>query len=245
VWPAVVECPGAVKADDLLTDLRKAHSVAAPGIERVRGGRRMSEFSFKNLSVKLFPEVALAEDAALVCECCSFQMGCGDCTCTDTPTVPECGVCTDTPTGPECGACTETETCGACSVGETGTPCEGPTDDCFPCTDFDPSIRCSDETCLEDTGCHHSVPIVVRPPGVEDAPVGGPRPPDVIMGELRLLRAELRQAMGLPPEREEEAEAPGKPRTVEELDRLRAALVGAVAELDEHRGRIEGERQPE
>jgi len=205
----------------------------------------MGEFSFKNLSVKLFPEVALAEGAALACECCSYEWHCDDCSCTDTPTAPDCGPCTDTPTGPECGACTDGETCGPCSVGETGTPCEGPSDDCFPCTDFDPSIRCGDETCLEDTGCHHSVTIVVAPPEDEGFPAGGRRSADVIRAELALLRTELRQAMGLPPEREEEAEAPGKPRTVEEVDRLRDALLGAVAELDEYRARIEGERPPE
>ena len=50
--------------------------------------------------------------------------------------------------------------------------------------------------------------------------------------------------MGMP-QPDEEAEARGKPRTVEEIDRLHAALLGAVAELDEYRARIEGERPPE
>jgi hypothetical protein len=100
-------------------------------------------------------------------------------------------------------------------------------------------------TCLENTGCHHTETIIIAAPGIEDAPAGRPRSPDVIRNELRLLRAELRQAMGMPPEPDEEAEARGKPRTVEEIDRLHAALLGAVAELDEYRARIEGERPPE
>lgn len=218
------------------------------GPERVRGGRRMGEFSFKNLSVKLFPEVALAEGAALVCECCSHDWVCGDCSCTDTPTAPPaCEPCTDTPTErPGCGDCTfgtsEPPECSPCTEGCTA----GLTDACFPCSDFEGTIHCEGETCLEDTGCHHSVTVVVCVPSDLEGPQPeSPRSPDVIRIELRLLRAELRQSMGLPPEREEEAEARGKPRTVEELDRLRAALVGAVAELDEYRGRIEGERPSE
>jgi hypothetical protein len=97
----------------------------------MRGGRRMGEFSFKNLSVKLFPEVALAEGAAHVCECCSYEWRCDDCSCTDTPTAPECGPCTDTPTEPpECGPCTNTPTdpeCGPCTLGESCAE-----SDCFP-----------------------------------------------------------------------------------------------------------------
>jgi hypothetical protein len=61
----------------------------------------MSEFVFRNLSVKLFPDPAAAADP--VCVCCSYAFECADCSlCTDRTDAP----CTDTPTDDPCGPCT-------------------------------------------------------------------------------------------------------------------------------------------
>ncbi|MGH3932540.1 MAG: hypothetical protein ACRDTF_21485 [Pseudonocardiaceae bacterium] len=65
---------------------------------------------------------------------------------------------------------------------------------------------------------------------------GGPRSPDLIQQELSVLREELRAAMGLAPADEAEPA-----ETVEEIDRVKAALLDAVAELDERRMRIEAD----
>jgi hypothetical protein len=193
----------------------------------------MSEFVFKNLSVKLLPDPALAADEPL-CVCCSYEVECGECSlCTDGPTQPpECGPCTDTPTGPpECSPCTQTPTdCGVCT--------DGPTDDCFPCTDFEgtgapcfgpvsrPECR-SDSACEDGTHCIDTIDIVLPR-----------RSLDVVRGELAILRAELRRTLGGRLVEEQRLNVEGA-QSVEEIDQLRDALLGAVAELDQRRTEIE------
>lgn len=198
----------------------------------------MSEFVFRNLSVKLFA----AEDGP-ACVCCSYDYECNECSqCTDTPTGAHCDPCTRTVTV-DCGACTDGPTCDACSNGDTGGGCEGPTDDCFPCTDFEGTggCLCSDsgggecdaETCLEDSCRFFSIPIVIEG---DDAP---PRSTAQIVGGLNVLREELRRTLGV----SEEAAARAsrrRPASVAEIDRFKAELLDAVAELDRQRAELEG-----
>lgn len=201
----------------------------------------MAEFVFRNLSVKLFP----VADAVLgpVCVCCSYAHECDECSfCTEGVTDPPCDPCT--------GGATDVPGCGPCTDGPTEEPpgCEGPSDDCFPCTEFDTSpCTFSDEgpcaeplSCVQESGCFEDsdLPILL---GAQDAPAQpaaarASRSPDVIQAELDVLRVELRAALGLPPDadpqrRAEPAPAPG------EIDRVRSALLAAVDELDRKRGR--------
>lgn len=81
----------------------------------------MSDFVFKNLSLKLLPEEGVARQAD--CKCCSFVVGCGNCT------DVTCGPCTNTCTN--CTNCTHGPTCGACTNSATHDPCGGCTCDQF------------------------------------------------------------------------------------------------------------------
>lgn len=197
----------------------------------------MSEFVFKNLSVKLFPDEALAEGA--VCVCCSYDVQCDECShCTDSPSEVPCNPCTEAGTV-DCGACTMgiTEDGGPCK------PCTGQiTDDCFPCTDFDTSPcfgplshdpgLCDANSCQQDTDCLDTIPLILP----------ARRSVAVIADELALLRTELRQTLGRSAE-EERRSTVEEAESVEEIDRLKAALQGAVAELDERRSQLERNRQ--
>jgi len=205
----------------------------------------MSEFVFRNLSVKLFPEVAA--NAGQVCECCSYVVHCDDCSlCTEGPTTP-----------PACEPCTENPAsdCGQCSTGATDFPCGGASDcgpscgdtgACFPCTEFgtipcrDGTVNCEFDSFGQGTGCLDTITIFL--PGDEGEVVAGgevaqpaiePRSLDVVQRELAMLRAELRAAMA---RHRAEGPALGAPAGVDEMDRLRGALLEAVEELDERRG---------
>lgn len=210
---------------------------------------------FRNLSVKVFAEFA---DNAPVCDCCSYVFQCADCSeCTDGATAPpECGECTDGATvPPECGECTDelTAPCEACTDFETTPECgnctDGPTDDCFPCTDFegtggclDPTIEdCFGDTCMEDTHCIHTLPILLPPPDDRaDGVVRVVRPAAQVRTEMDLLKRELRAAMTLDPDVEPPGST-GRAQTLEEIEGLRRALVDAVAELDEQARTLRGE----
>jgi hypothetical protein len=162
----------------------------------------MSEFLFRNLSVKLFPEAALADE--LVCVCCSYQYQCDGCTlCTGGETRPPgmCTPCTDIP-DTDCGPCT-----GGCT--DTAPPC-------------------GIDSCETGTHCIDSVTVAVL----------ARRSAAVVRGELEYLRAELRQVLGRPLEEDRRATV-AEARSVEEIDRLREVLLGAVAELDQRRAEIE------
>lgn len=159
---------------------------------------------FKNLSVKLLPDAVAADETA--CVCCSYQVACDECTCTDTPTTP-----------PGCEGCTDLPTCDPCTGGIT-----------------DPPPACGPDTCTDDTHCIRTEPIVIK----------AFRSADVIRSELEFLREELRQRVGRPSDEAQPAYG-GEPQSVEEIDQLREALLGAVAELDERRAIIEGTRSAE
>jgi hypothetical protein len=194
----------------------------------------MSEFMFKSLSVKLFAEDALADEG--VCVCCSYDVHCDQCT-----------HCTDSPTGIPCNPCTDAGTvdCGECTLGVTDQPdpckpCTGEiTDDCFPCTDFETTpclgplshhpFPCDADSCQQDTGCLDSILLVLP----------ARRSTSVIAEELALLRAELRQTLGRTTE-DERRVAIGDAESVEEIDRVKDALLEAIDELDERRQQIEG-----
>ena len=198
----------------------------------------MSEFVFRNLSVKLF-----AADDGPVCVCCSYEYECNECSqCTDTPTGPPCDPCTRTVTV-DCGECTNGPTCDACSGGDTGGRCDGATDDCFPCTDFEGTggCLCSDtgrgeceaDSCMEDSRCLFSIPLLIE--GDE----ASPRSTAQLVGGLNVLREELRRTLGV--SEEAVARAPKRrPSSVEEIDRFKAELLDAVAELDRQRAELEG-----
>lgn len=192
----------------------------------------MSEFVFRNLSVKVFPAEARAEGE---CVCCSYEVHCDACThCTDSATKVPCSPCTDA----------ATQDCGECTLGVTEPPngpckpCTGNiTDDCFPCTDFDTTpcfgpfshrpVPCDDASCQQDTGCLDTITVVIP----------ARRPTAVLAQELALLRTELRAALGRPTE--EPLGTVDEVQSLEEIDRLKGALLGAVAELDERRSQLD------
>lgn len=186
----------------------------------------MSEFRFKNLSVRLFP--AEAQAAREECTCCSYVVGCGPCT--NTVTV-DCGPCTNTVTV-DCGPCTNTISvvCGPCSnaVSFNCGICSNVT--CGRCTN----------TATIDPGCFCSVL------GAEPTKVMAPFPVRRFAGragdvraELAALKTHLQQALADVEANERQMESAARPRTVEEIDQLRAQLMDAVAELDEQRAQLE------
>jgi hypothetical protein len=189
----------------------------------------MSEFVFRNLSVRLFPVSDQAVGA--VCTCCSFAFECDACSeCTDGTTAPPCEGPTVDPGGGGCGE----SGCGPTGCGESCdiSPCGGLAS-IDPCgASFPPCEHDEVTTCFEESQILCHLPAA-------DEPGRGHRPLEVIQGELDLLRVELRAALGLPPDpdphRRRHAEPIAEP-AAEQLDEVRAALLDAVAEIDE-RGR--------
>lgn len=194
----------------------------------------VTEFMFRNLSVKVFAEAA---DDGPVCDCCSYVIECGSCSeCTDGPTAPpECGPCTDTPTV-DCDACTDFET-----IPECGVCTDTPTNECFPCSDFEGTgaPECLGDTCQDDTHCINTLLILLPPPDDPGRGVRAVRAAADVRREMELLKRELRAAMTLEPDVEPIGSS-GRPETLEEVDRLRHVLLEAVAELDERDRAIRG-----
>jgi hypothetical protein len=155
-------------------------------------GGAMSEFMFRNLSVKLYPA---AGDARRVCQDQSTLVNfCGVCT------LQTCGFCTQ--------GCTEAVSVkNWCQlVGTTPIVCgvDGPT-------------GYQDE--------HTNIVI----PAVGD-----------VRAELASLKEVLRQQLAAVEVREQQVQAAAKPKSVEEIDQLKAQMQAAMAELDEQRAQLQG-----
>ncbi len=191
----------------------------------------MSDFVFKNLSVKLFPAEGEAADE---CACCSYIcQGDSQVACRDPSVVAGCGAanCTNiTPGG--CGNCTNV-TPGVlclnnCTRNATPVVCA------WNCSNMvSPVCACS---ILSNPGCICSVL------GAEPTKIMGPegaREPDPRAG-LAVMKRALRQRLTEIEEQERQLEATAKPTTVEEIDHVRSQLLAAVAELDEQRAAMEG-----
>lgn len=150
----------------------------------------MSEFMFRNLSVKLFPAAGEARQA-----------------CRDGPATQACSPCTQLCTG-------------------TIPP------------------RCEHGCTIEP-----SIPIVIDPvcrspvstPGFVDTTTNIILPAGDLRTELAALKDALRRSLAVVEAGEQNLEAPAKPTSVEEIDRLKSHLLDAVAELDERRAGMQGE----
>ena len=192
----------------------------------------MSEFVFRNLSIKLFPaEGEAGEDE---CPCCTYIcMGDSQLACLD-PSVPRRAMrarracrnnCTLPPTGGGCG--------NECSFSPTEPECR------TGCTYRDTIGECFDICTYIATFCEPcSTPgtyfIVPEDPGRRGA--------GDIRAELAVAKRRLRQRLAMVEQQEQQLEAAAKPRTIEEIERVRAQMVAAVSELDEQRARMEGGR---
>ena len=64
-----------------------------------------------------------------------------------------------------------------------------------------------------------------------------------IRAELGALRADLERKMAAVDARQREYEDAAKPKSVEQIDALKAQMLAAVAELDEQRAQLEGDGQ--
>ena len=151
----------------------------------------MSEFMFRNLSVKLFPVEGEARRA-----------------CEDQATlVEQCTPCTNLCTGTVPPAC-------------------------------------------EHQGCTRepSIPIAVGPkcdgpgtsPGYVDTVTSLILPAGDVRTQLAVLKASLQRNLAVVEARERDLETVAKPTSIEGIDRLKAQLLDAVAELDEQRARMQG-----
>lgn len=150
----------------------------------------MSEYTFRNLSVKVFPTEAA-------------DRGCVD----GVSKVVACTPCTELCTG-------------------TYTPCDDP------------------PLC---TAMVESIPIVVGPycngpgtsPGYVDTHMNIILPAGDAATELATLKQSLRVAMSAVDVAEERIRAGAGLNVTDGIDRLRAQLMGAVAELDDYRAQLE------
>jgi hypothetical protein len=139
----------------------------------------MSEFVFKNLSVRLHPEVGCEQAASSPLILCYYD--------TRQPTGALCNLNASRPVRP---GCLLDLSCGAwCTMPDT-----------FP------------------------VPTNLWP----------------IKVELAALKEQLRQTMAEVEATEQQVDAAGKPKSIEEIDQLKSQLLAAVAELDEQRSQMEG-----
>jgi hypothetical protein len=175
----------------------------------------MGDFVFKNLSVKLLP----AEGEVPGDEC-------GACTkCTDATFCANCTHCTECT---DCTICSAVTDCGNCT---NCTVCSGTTDcgECTHCT----APTCGVCTCAANT----DVPIASEP---FDVARGGD-----LRSELAAHKQRLRQAIALVEEEERKLEERGKPRSIEEIDMLKAHFLEAIAELEEQRAKLEADADPE
>lgn len=151
----------------------------------------MSEFMFRNLSIKLFP-VEGEEPGA-----CADRTTCVPCTHLCTGTIPVCDqACTQVPSIPIA----------------VGPECRGP----------------------------GTSPEFIDTHGHLILPAGDART------ELLALKENLQRRLALVEVGEQRLAAAAKPTSVEEIDRLKAHLLDAVAELDEQRARMQaGEPAPD
>ena len=149
----------------------------------------MSEFVFRNLSVKLFTEEAGCPEETGSLVFCGFN-------CSRIPSV--CSPCTQ--------LCTQS--------GSIDPGCYG---------------RCSLEL---SCGMYCTLPYTYK------TKKAFPVDP---LTELAVLKDELRRNLAEVEAAEQRLRAARKPKTAEEIDRLKSELLAAVAELDEQRRGMEGE----
>ena len=142
----------------------------------------MSEFLFKNLSVKLTPQADETDGGTEMCVDRTTNIECG-------PGHTCGGELLSTPLVPNCGWCT----------------------------------LCTFQTCDDNLTNF----VIQR------------GTPDEFLAEVRAHKEQLQRVIGHLEERERQIESGGMPQTVEETDRLRAELVAAIEQLDEHRARLQ------
>ena len=191
----------------------------------------MSDFVFRNLSVKLFPAEGEAADD---CACCSYIcQGDSQVACRDPSVVVVCGAanCTNVTQGGCGNQCSNFASCANCSNVPSCVNCSNFSNPaCFNCSNM-PSFDC--------------ICSVLGAEPTKLLPADGGRiGPDPRAG-LAEMKRRLRQRLTEVEEQERQLEAAAKPKTVEEIDRVKSHLLAAVAELDEQRAGMEdGPAQP-
>ena len=196
----------------------------------------MSEFAFKNLTVKLMP----ADDTPQPdCAQCSVFVTCGSCSvltsCHCSKIISICGVCS---THVSCFNCSQlVSVCGDCSVAVSCFGCSIQVSVCDPCTRLISIICQITNDCLVSIHCGISINC-----GGTIGCGGSIYNPELGIGEIRQelgkLKEQLRSALAQVEANEAHIEETSKPASVDEIDALKAQLMSAVKELDEQRSKI-------
>lgn len=199
----------------------------------------MSEFLFRNLSVKVFPAEEAADREG--CPDCSYvcvgdsQFACREpsvvcqLACSNVATPIGCNFDCSRVVSQPCGLnCSNLPTPGGCELDcsrVVSNPCG------FTCTNNPtPDCACSSPRC---TLAGDNPTILIADPGGR---VGDAR------SQLAVLKDRMRRNLAAVEAAEQELEAAGRPKTVEEIDAVRSHLLAAVAELDEQKAEMEGRR---
>ena len=194
----------------------------------------MSQYQFRSLTVKLLPEAGLERlgndpGCHQVSQLCINPSLCGQCS-----QFVSCGRCSVIVS--LCDQCSRfASVCGDCSqfvsVG------------CGECSQL-ASIHCTGVSCAAGSRCstiEWTEIITTSPYELEQTVLQGLD----VRQELGVLKQALQEALVRADEVEQRvmSGAGAKPATVEETDALRQQLLDAVAELDEHKATLEGERK--
>jgi hypothetical protein len=176
----------------------------------------MSEFMFKNLSVKLMP----AEGEA-VKEQCASGPACG-LNCSNVPSVAACTLnCSNVPSIPACTLnCSNVPSAPACTLNCS----QAYSVDLYPWW----TCNCTSPVTYVICGGFSNDQLNPRNATVDPAT------------ELAALKEQLRQVGSAIQAAEQRITPAGRPRTVEEIDQVKSRLLEAVAELDDQRAQMEG-----
>jgi hypothetical protein len=195
----------------------------------------MSEFAFKNLTVKLMPADTPQPD----CAGCSVFVSCANCSllasCQCSKIVSICGECS---THISCFNCSRlASVCADCSVAVSCIGCSLQVSVCDPCTRLLSIICQITNDCLVSINCGISINC-----GGTIYCGGSIYNPELGIGEIRQelgkLKEQLKSALAQVEANEAHLEETAKPATVEEIDALKAQLMSAVKELDDQRSKL-------
>ena len=199
----------------------------------------MSEFVFKNLTVKLMPEAETPGDVPTPdCAACSAFVSCG------VPSI-NCGFCS---VAVSCRV--PSLNCGICSVAVSCKCTNLVSVVCDACSRF---VSCPGCSLVITDPCWRGTVVcpggtIVCPGGTIDCgitrdPCGGSWIDPIDIGDIRKELGQLKTQLRLQLQQVEQQEAQlaeaSKPKTVEEIDRLKEQLLNAVAELDEQRKQMQ------
>lgn len=177
----------------------------------------MSQFVFKNLTVKLMPDTP--QDTPDPDCACTYYISCAfpSYNCSPCSYNVSCHGCS-LQVSVGCGRCSRFVTCLGCSVAISDVCWKG-------------TIVCGLTRIVTITECGGTLQC--------GGSIWGPIEIGDLRDELGQLKQQLREAMKQVELREVEIEGASKPASVEEIDQLKEQLLGAVAELDEQRKQMD------